>query len=329
MYLATLVTAEKLKREKIRLEKQEHFRAEQREKQQLLERHMEAEANLARERNIRAKEREREAMRKLRHDMERRRWEEEQHGGDEALEDDGGGKFPASKPPRRGSVLKDWVNPGVEVEAKQDDVYEGRDGWIHKEQEQLEQEILEAKREYEEKQRVLMMKHQQHQQQHQQQQMSYGSAWHAKRAAAIESMKRDQEQISRRNHMQRNSSHDALVPSRNGLGFASPSQEWEWRRGQAEKNRLRVRDDLGRNDKKEAFAQQMREMDSKMERDRQRMDHQKAVELQNEQVNGRDELRRRVFSCFVSNAVSHRLAKFSSRTAKLPLLPRRGTMRRR
>jgi len=168
--------AEIAKKDRFRREKMEEFRVEQRRKQERLEEIAREEEKLGKERDERAKVREREAVRKLKE--ERRRREE------------------ATKPPaivrqgRKPSVLKDWadLSGGDEGKAGEVGVYEGRDGWMLKEQDQLEREIQEAKEEHELQERRI-----EGEKRVLGEQRGRGrggqSAWEAKRAMAVEKMR--------------------------------------------------------------------------------------------------------------------------------------------
>ncbi|GMI15704.1 hypothetical protein TrLO_g14057 [Triparma laevis f. longispina] len=264
---------ERIKKEKIRLEKLEEFRSQAVRQNEVMARLVEQEQEVQRERDVRAQQREREAMRKLRDDQAARRRIQE------AKDEQDGANSSSNR--GRGKSLGEWVGVGGAsaglagmAEGKQDDVYEGRDGWMHREQEQLEHEIAEAKREYEEKQKMLMMKHQNRQQQ-----------GYTKRAAAVEAMKREQEARSNQ-YMQRRQPGQQLVDP-NQVAFQDPSQEWEWRRAQAERNRQRWQNE-GRDGGGGGGAARMRderaEMDAKMERERDRMEQQRAAEMNADQA---------------------------------------------
>ena len=124
--------AERAKKEEVRAKKLEEFREEFRQqKREKLEAMERAEARMASEREARIKEREKKAMEKLRREaMERQRRESAEDGDD------------CKKPPAivrssaKPSSLRDWVDVGHGAEAKTDEreVYEGRDGWMLKEQ---------------------------------------------------------------------------------------------------------------------------------------------------------------------------------------------------
>mmetsp|Transcript_17448 Transcript_17448/g.36058 ORF Transcript_17448/g.36058 Transcript_17448/m.36058 type:complete len:988 (-) Transcript_17448:13-2976(-) len=309
--------AEKANKERIRMEKMEEFRAEQQKKQEALERYAIEEAKLAMARQQKAKEREREAMKKLKKDMIERKRRESMEMAEVAERNDDG--FDDRKPPaivresRKPSVLRDWVDLSGGAGDGNDSVYEGRDGWMLKEQDKLESEIEEAKMEYEEQQRRIIRA----QEQDERRMGGDGqSAWEAKRAAAVRDMKlqqmKDNSAYQLRRQRELSSIHQqhqqisvapAGSPAFGGGRFANPTQEWEWRRQQAEKNRIRASYDLGggrdgasaaKGDEVTEFRNRMNKMNSKISREEtarreaaenlRRQDEARAVFFQNRQI---------------------------------------------
>jgi hypothetical protein len=259
-----------IEREQIREAKMRELQALQAQKRAALIKHQEQQKQLERERAAKVRERERDAMRKVRADMEKRRLAEEV----ERWEQEGNAAAQANAPRGRGpSVLKDWVGVGPPaVGEEKPAAYEGRDGWMYREQDKLEADILEAKREFESQQRQKPKP------------AAGGSAWDQKRAAAIAAMKQ-QQAASNQGYQQRQLQEQIAIagPGFNGGGFADPAKEWEWRRAQAAKNRNRVEDDLGRKaaaagaggGDRDRFDERAREIDSRLEKERIHYEQQK------------------------------------------------------
>ena len=166
------------------------------------------------------------------------------------------------------------VNAGVDLSFERDNNvgYEGRDGWMYREQSALEQDIEEAKRVYEDKlrakskideQKMIEMRAQQKARQAEsdrQQHRNYvqnnvsgyggggggggGGVWEAKRSEAVKNRQYEQNNDWRQQQQQQ---QQQLVQqshhSYNGGQFANPTAEWGWSRAQAERNRLRAEND--------------------------------------------------------------------------------------
>jgi len=263
------------------------------EKQDALREHAKMEEKLRKERELRVKEREREAKRKLRADMEKRKREEyeeqqllkfrqQQREIQEAAMEGGMAVAERKRSPSKPVSLHEWVknkNGGepradfqvrseFDAEAKggvdlsfdrggggdENVGYDGRDGWMYREQSALEQDIEEAKRVYEEKvkarnrldnAREAEQVRQRHREYVQNNVSGYGGGngygggggggvWEAKREEASSYRQSHNQVQQRRQHS-----------NYNGGQFSNPATEWGWSRAQAERNRIRAENDLG------------------------------------------------------------------------------------
>ena len=115
-------------------------------------------------------------------------------------------------------------------------------------------------------------------------------------AMELEQIEQNKAYLEQRNLRRQQLQNDHASPSYNNGYFANPAHEWEWRKAEAVKNRIRAEHDLGRgkNSDRDEFMSRMEEMDSKMEREealmrekmaeKKRQEEARAVFFQNRQI---------------------------------------------